>query len=337
MGRFILTFFAATLCIVCFGQVGTSDDEPAFKYKLDYNVPESPAFSVLGANPTTVMRGSASQEVVVNLASEFLSGGKADSGVGIDFNPYFVFGGRLKSVSEYRKSSLKRILANTQLSFGTVNDKVFPDDLLMATGLRVTLFDTKDPLYDKSLGEEIDKILADKNSGDILGENFSDEESKVIESDFAPAYAASKKKYKNKAGGSMSIGAAIATRAKGQSLVIDSLTSDKSQLWLSGQYDFGVSGLSTTGMLMYEKSDNSTETTNATIAGLALRQYRDDLIINAEVTYNSILDGFEAAGLVEYYKFKNIVVYASFSYRVDEITGLYDRMFKPGIKWNISE
>jgi hypothetical protein len=30
------------------------------------------------------------------------------------------------------------------------------------------------------------------------------------------------------------------------------------------------------------------------------------------------------------------VVYASFSYRVDEVTGLYDRMFKPGVKWNMS-
>ncbi|MFT4534006.1 MAG: hypothetical protein ACJA1A_002499 [Saprospiraceae bacterium] len=337
MGRIIITIWASIVCVGVYGQLGSAEDMPAFIYKLDYNVPESPAFSVLGANPTSVMRGSASQEVVVNLASEFLSGDKADSGVGFDFNPYFVFGGRLKSVSEYRESALKRILANTQLSFGTVNDKTFPNDLLMASGLRVTLFDTKDPLYDKTLGQEIDKILGDANSGDVTTEDFSDEESKIIELDFTPAYAASKKKYKNTAGGSMSIGAAIATRAKGQALVVDSLTSDKSQVWLSGQYDFGVSGLSMTGMLMYEKSDVIIETTHATIAGLALRQYRDNLIINAEMTYNSVLDGFEAAGLIEYYKIKNVVVYASFSYKVDEVTRMYDRIFKPGIKWNISE
>jgi len=318
-------------------QLQTSDEMPAFKYKLDYNVPESPAFSVLGSNPTKVMRGSASQEVIVNLASEFLSGGKADSGVGFDFNPYFVFGGRLKSVSEYRTSAFKRILANTQLSFGTVNDKTFPNDLLMATGLRVTLFDTKDPLYDKTLGQGIDKILANANDGDITTEDFSDDATKVISLDFSPAYEASKKRYKNKIGGSMSIGAAIATRAKGQSLAIDSLTSDKSQIWLSGQYDFGVSGLSMTGMLMYQNSKNNMDNNNGTISGLALRQYRDELIINAELTYDSVMEGFEAAGLVEYYKVKNIVVYASFSYRIDEITGQYERMFKPGIKWNVSE
>lgn len=338
MGRFIIIgsmiFF---FCKLGSGQIGSVNDSLAYKYKLDYNVPESPAFSVLGANPTTVMRGNAAQEVVVHLASEFLSGGTADSGLGLDFNPYFVFGGRLKSVSEYRNNAFKRILANTQLSLGTVNDKMFPTDLLMGTGLRITLFDTKDPLYDRSLGKEIDKVLAGGNDGDLLSEDFSDTESKTISLDFAPAYAASKRRYKNKAGGSLSIGAAIATRAKDHSLSIDSLSTNKSQLWLSGQYDFGASGLSMTGMLMYQNDRNLADNQNGTISGLAFRQYRDDLIINAEITYNSHRRGFEAGGLVEYYKVKNIVVFASFSYKVDDLTGQYERHFKPGMKWNVSE
>jgi len=131
----------------------------AYKYILDYDVPESPAFTVLGVSPAKVLRGSAAKPIVLNLLNQFGSSERTQNGVAVDFSPFFVFGGRMKNVMEYRNSRKKQIIANTLFSFSTVQDKAETTSLKFGVGLRLTLFDCHDLLQNAQLGRDIDSLL----------------------------------------------------------------------------------------------------------------------------------------------------------------------------------
>ena len=179
-----------------------SQNDEAFKYKLDYNIPESPAFSVLDANPTTVLRGNAAQEVVINLATNFISGNEVSPGLALDFNPVFAFGGRLKSINDYRNNYLKRLLANTQLSLATIASDNFPEDVLISGGLRMTLFDTKDVLFDDKLTGAIDNALTANITVPAMGQP-ANTGTVIKNSMLVDAYKSAKIKYKETSGGSL--------------------------------------------------------------------------------------------------------------------------------------
>lgn len=163
--RFIILSLGILLSVPVFAQNDT-DPEAAFNYKLDYSVPESPAFSVLDANPAMVARGTSAQELIINLANNLINQENLNSGIAVDFNPFFVFGGKFENINEYRGNYLKRVLGNTQLSFATTTHNDFPNDMLVSAGVRFTLYDSKDLLFSKDLGKNIDEILLPKKDTD---------------------------------------------------------------------------------------------------------------------------------------------------------------------------
>lgn len=118
----------------------------------DLAVPESPAFTVLGLTPETVVRPSSPRE----FASSFLSGvdshGNFQSGLALDVVPYWVFAGNGVTLGRYNSSYKVRLLSRTQFSFA--NTKGASDDdksVRLALGLRMTLWDDGDPHSDKTL------------------------------------------------------------------------------------------------------------------------------------------------------------------------------------------
>lgn len=312
------------------------DNQEAYAFKLDYNVPESPAFAVLDANPTTIMRASTPQEIITQLASNFLSGNEVSPGLAFDFNPYFAFGGRLKSVKEYRNSYGKRFLANLQLSIATINSMDFPDDLLFSGGLRATLFDSKDLIFDEELGKDIDNaLLPDTDPGPM---NSDDQGTIVDNPALKQAYINAKTRYMEKAGGSLALGYAIAGRARDNSFKTDSIVTYRHQAWLVGQYDFGKSGMSINGMIMYryEQTPQATDD-NGFISGIALRKYGQKLILSAEAYHNSITESIDFGGYAEAYLIPSITLFVSLKKETNAITGDEDVILKPGIKWNFSQ
>lgn len=336
MTKFITTSFFFFVLHTIFAQ---SNPLAAFQYKLDYNVPQSPAFSVLGANPTTVMRATAPQEMIVNMASNFIGGNKADPGFAIDFNPYFNFGGRLQSSEEFRRKYFKRLLANAQMSLATVDSRMFPTDLMIGSGLRITLFDSKDNLNDKELAADIDRILlsAIQAENDF---NFGDEEQEdqiVVIPSLKDAYERGKARYRKKAGGALSLGTAFSARAQNRSFQSDSLQAVRSQVWLSGQFDFGENGFSINGMLMYQNDRFNLENEGGLIAGLAMRHYGEKSIFLGEIIYDDILQGIEFTAYTELYLIPQITITVSLGYQIDEFTMQDGLVIKPGVKWNLSE
>ncbi|MHA7056174.1 hypothetical protein ACWGOQ_0003070 [Aquimarina sp. M1] len=313
------------------------DNQYAYSFKLDYNVPESPAFAVLDANPTTIMRASTPQEIITHLASNFLSGNEVSPGLALDFNPYFTFGGRLKSVKEYRNSYGKRFLANLQLSFATINSVNFPDDLLFSGGIRATLFDSKDIIFDEQLGKDIDSaLLPDDDEPGPMNDN--DQGTIVDNPALKQAYINAKTRYINKPGGSLALGYAIAGRARDNSFKTDSIVTYRHQAWLVGQYDLGRSSMSINAMVMY-RYDQTPQTTDndGLVSGIALRKYGKKLIISAEIYHDSMKESIDFGGYAEAYLIPSITLFVSLKKETNNITGDEEVLLKPGIKWNFSQ
>jgi hypothetical protein len=366
-GRLGFALIAFTFLLTCChvklnGQA--VNDSAAFHYKLDYNVPESPGFSILDANPTTVMRASAAQEVVVNIANTLLAGKNLEPGVAVDFNPYFILGGRLDNINEYREKAGKRFLANTQLSMASTSMEEFPNDLFISSGIRFTLFDSKDQLYDEKLIQDIGNALTpDVYSAEqikniceasyAIGQVTSVQEcvtdltaeqelrgrsSTTYNDKVKKAYDDSKERLRNQNGGALSLGYAAAGRARASSLEADSISIFRHQVWLSGQYDFGKA-LSVSSILMYRYNALLLkEDRDEVMAGLGLRHTGNQTNLFGELTWSSLGGGIDFRANLEIRLIPRLILYVSAGSENDLLNAAVDRfIIRPGIKWNLSE
>jgi len=316
----------------------TIPDSSAYQYKLDYDIPESPAFSILDANPSKIMRGSAAKEFALNVANNFISNNKQEAGIATDFNPYFVFGGRMANVDVYRNNYFKRMLANTQLSFASIRTDEFPEDNLFSGGIRITLIDAFDLLQDRRLGLDIDTALIPTNNPPNPGDPDNVYKEEIIEiQQLKQAYEKAKERIKDKRGGALSLGVATAQRAINGKLSADSLFNYRNQIWLSGQYNFG-SGLNMMGLCMWRNTMIISGDVNELIVGLGLRYLGRKANFGGEIVYSDQKDYLEIGANIEVLVAKGVLLAVSVgngSQDGDEENG---RLFvKPTFKYNISE
>jgi hypothetical protein len=211
----------------------------AYKYILDYDVPESPAFAILGVSPAKVLRGSAAKPIVLNMLNQLGTSERSQNGVAVDFSPYFIFLGRMKNVSEYRASSGKRVLANSQISFGTVQDKAESTALAFGLGARITLFDSHDLLQDRRLGRDIDSLLLDSIPDAPGPEETTGTGTKLVKVDLSPAYKAARERALRKRGRSMAVGCGLSGRMRSAVAHPDSFEALNYQVWVSYKYSLG--------------------------------------------------------------------------------------------------
>lgn len=131
----------------------------------DFLVPTSPGFAVLGIAPQEVIRPDTPR----TLGAAFLNGvdpnGNIQSGVAIDFAPYYLFRGRYLKLEDYRSNYLTRLVSRVQVSLATIkndNDGLFH----LALGLRLALLDKADPrnseyldnCYNVASNEKLDEL-----------------------------------------------------------------------------------------------------------------------------------------------------------------------------------
>lgn len=131
----------------------------------DLAVPESPAFTVLGLTPQTVVRPATPKEFVSSLLNGVDEHGNFQSGLAFDAVPFLVFGGDGVSLYDYNHNYLLRLLSRTQTSFATTkgsseNDK----SIRLALGLHMTLWDRGDPRADRELFKCYDQAEKDINT-----------------------------------------------------------------------------------------------------------------------------------------------------------------------------
>ncbi len=312
----------------------------AYKFKLDYDIPESPAFSVLDANPSTVMRGSAAKEFALNVANNFISNSRQESGIAADFNPYFVFGGRFKNINDYKdsKNYFNRLLANTSLSFASIQTDQFPNDNLFSGGLRITLFDAADLLNDDELGKDIDNELDAPELEWDSNDDGTIKTTQILNKErFAIAYQKAKERARNKQGGALSIGAATSQRGLGGKISADSLIHFRSQIWLSGQYNFGH-GWNMLGLAMNRNTSMTNGNVNELLFGAGLRKMGKKVNLGAEVIYSNQKDYLEIGANIEVLLINNILLAVNIGNSSQDMGNENNQlMIKPTLKYNISQ
>ena len=341
MGSLKLKIFTKFYFLIFVNFVWSQDFE-AYKFKLDYDIPESPAFSVLDVNPSKVMRGSAAKEFALSVANNFISDSRQESGIAADFNPYFVFCGKFKSIEHYRKNDflgfLRRAAANSSLSVASIRSDRFPSDNLFSFGGRITLFDAADLLDDEALGIDIDSALKapslswESNEDDKITTNHI-----MNKERFAFAYQKARERAKKKRGVALSLGAATSYRGLGGNIRADSLIHFRSQVWLSSQYNFGK-GLNLLGLAMNRNTSAISGNINEFLFGVGIRKMGKKVNAGAEVIYSKEKNYLEIGANIEVLLIKNILLAVNIGNVSNDIGEVNDQlMIKPILKYNLSE
>jgi hypothetical protein len=140
-----------------YATIKTSPAQPAGggtinQIDVDLAVPESPAFTVLGVTPETVVRPTTPKEFATSLLNGVDQNGNFQTGLALDFVPFLTFAGNSTSLFSYARNPMERFLARTQLSFAATKGATEEDkSARVALGLRMTLFDKGDPRLDDEL------------------------------------------------------------------------------------------------------------------------------------------------------------------------------------------
>lgn len=138
--------------------------------QLDFSVPDSPAFTVLGVNPTTVTRPTTPSELASSLINGIDHNGNFQTGMALDFSPYMLAYGGKVGINAYNsgcrlndsglnkcKFSMLRFFTRTQVSVGVIKGSTSQDkSAKVALGFRFTIFDFGDPRLDRGFLKQLD-------------------------------------------------------------------------------------------------------------------------------------------------------------------------------------
>lgn len=119
----------------------TANNPPAPGWgTLNYAVPESPAFKLMGTDPSNILRPTSIRTAALSLGNYLLdSGSVIPKNLAVEFSP-FSFGNL--SLYDYNNDGFKRFWYRTRFSFGTVVGS--NGSYSMAEGVRLTLWDQTD-------------------------------------------------------------------------------------------------------------------------------------------------------------------------------------------------
>ena len=212
----------------------------AYGFVLGVDVPESPAFVVVGVAPTHVLRAAAPKPLTLNVLDAFESGSDPTPGVAIDVAPYFLAGGGRRRLGSYRSMSLAgrlmRVVTKTLLSLGAARDPADSRSLLVGLGLRSTFHDPHDPLS-TTLPEDVAAVHAQAGAPAPSGaeEDVGDHEVGLTQA-FARARRTLRRPSANP---QVSGGWGVAARLRGGVLDGDSVETERHCLWLGAQFTAG--------------------------------------------------------------------------------------------------
>ncbi|HEV2354334.1 MAG TPA: hypothetical protein VGR89_08825, partial [Puia sp.] len=120
---------------------------------LNYAIPESPAFKLLGTDPSNILRPTSIRSAALSLGNYLLDSGTIiPKNLAVEFSP-FSFGNL--SLHDYNQSAFKRFIYRTRFSVGTVVGS--NGSYSIAEGIRLTLKDETDlatvPELNRLLGQ----------------------------------------------------------------------------------------------------------------------------------------------------------------------------------------
>jgi len=280
----------------------TSASEPLYKFSTDYDVPESPGFATLGVTPSKVLRGGAAKPVVTSLLGQVSSGGRVKGGVAIDVAPYFLYGGKVGNVEAYRSNVVRRALANTQLSFATVQDQKDTAAVSFGVGMRMVFADAHDVLVHPGLLNRVDAALISCSAvrPPVTANEATAPGSGIGQEHVCAGLADSVQSAKDAAllfsGWSMAAGVGIGGLLHGSVVSNDSLGDRRARVWLSGGYSWGKHQ---EVLMIAQLQDSSTVDWSARV-GVGARAKFTDAEFGLELSYDGRSREFQPGGAGEW-------------------------------------
>lgn len=227
------------------------------KAKVDFAVPDAPAFKILGTDPASVLRPSSTRDVAVTIANLF-QGSKIPDNFSIELSPGLIFG---KSLSKYRENPF---FYRARFSFATKSTENSKRQI--GTGIRLTLLDNTDLRMDNVLMEslinqgkkrdqlkgECEKELIDKKI-DEMDPNFLMLLDKCIaekekSQKFSEIIDSLRSVAKLKRWNAAIIELGIAASAFSNDSLYSDIAIDSYRWWLSGAFPLGEDGQIITGV-----------------------------------------------------------------------------------------
>ncbi|HET7228473.1 MAG TPA: hypothetical protein VFJ16_00590 [Longimicrobium sp.] len=307
---------------------------PAYKLVLDYDVPESPAFVALDVSPEKVLTGSAAKPVAINFLSQVAAGGKVQAGLALDFSPYFLAGGRFENINEYRSNRLKRLLANTNVSFATVQDPTDSASLRFGAGVRLTLFDDHDPLQNAEVTQAVENLLVPQGPLGPRPRNGPVITKSVPIKGLAEAYAAAVDEVRRKPGRALAVGWGVAGTLRNAVLSADSVTRTRHSFWGGYRETFRGSVEFLGAVLVGGAAGGDQEYR----LGGALRVTGERMRLTGEAVYESSTGQIHPGGVAEFNVLPQISAVASLgSEPSDDGADVGKLRFRTMLRWNMSQ
>lgn len=294
-------------------------------FALGVDVPEPPALVALGVGPP-VRLGSAPKPTAFAFELAMVRESMVVAAA-VDFTPYYLFGGGVRSLDSYRSMSvagrLMRVLTKTIVSVGAAHAGDDPDAFDLAVALRSTFHDPHDPIGTTRLPEE---IAAAFGAAGVELPAAVHERLAYDGVDLAPLYARARQQARARGGDAqVSGGYGVSARAAGGSG--GGLGSARHTGWLAAQYTFGARyDLIGTAEVRDAFGDGS-----RFIGGLALRRKGDADDIQLGLRYDARNDRIHAAALLDARLADRIGAIVWIDSEADEARGGAERRLRAGV------
>jgi len=305
MVKKILLLIVWLIPILTFSQ--NSDTSLVKHYRLDFAIPDQPAFSIMGGTPSDILRPSNTKELSASI-SEFYNGGSLiiPKSFALEGAPFLIAKSNKLTLEDFDKN---KILYSLRISIGTGSETIEGNTRMnLAVGARVTLFDKgdlkSDIKYRKELWEltskELDLETLYKNefiqsqdtplmmiiTDSTLNEKMKEyialkkEEYEKKEKPFLKKLKETKEKYKKENWNKQKMDLAYAFMGSAPDSLLKSLKSSKHAAWMTYANPVGKWGQLLLGInynhVMADSIDSSTNETvnfNYNVASLISRLY----------------------------------------------------------------
>ncbi len=157
MSKKILLLIVWLIPILTISQ--NSDTSLVKHYRLDFAIPDQPAFSIMGGTPSDILRPSNTKELSASI-SEFYNGGSLiiPKSFALEGAPFLIARSNKLTLKEFDEN---KILYSLRISIGTGSETIEGNSKMnLAIGARVTLFDKGDLKSDKSYRNDLWDTLA---------------------------------------------------------------------------------------------------------------------------------------------------------------------------------
>jgi hypothetical protein len=276
------TTFILLCLFACFNIYSQQPEDSLLvkNYRLNFAIPEHPAFDIVGSNPDNILRPANSNELFSLIYSDFLTQKTPiiPKNISLEFAPAQLIGINKVRFDEYRDNNLKRILCNMKVSVAAKTSGNADSLKNLGIGLRLTWVDktalVENQDYIKELIDQTtdivllrDRYLNDvvigrmKYNGTIISYESiakNDEVKAFVDEEFRKHTAAVKgsefltiknrKKYKNEMWNKAKFETAIATRVTSPDSLIKNSHYSKITIYNTFAFPIKTSGQGLIGL-----------------------------------------------------------------------------------------